>query len=351
MRANLVAVQLRASLEDYASGEAFRRRMTGLMEQAERTVDFSLPTIVCFPETVGLWLSFVPEVYDQIRDCTTIQGALVRGIPRNLRRFLGACWRYRTIGVPTIFLETALEAEEIYRETFSGLARRYGCYLQAGTLYVPPIEDEPVKGRHMLGRKVYNTAYLFGPNGLCLQRVPKRNLAPPLEHRFGFTAGAKTDLHPIDTPLGRLGILICYDGFHESLVEYYDNLGVQIVLTPSHSDRNWEQPTGFNNAITVGEAWARHGIAPMIQGRLNIRYALVAMMAGRVLDLEGQGCSHIAYNTGEVDAPPQRFLLAQATSHTGEEIVAATVDLPEQPGSIHAPQASGEPCDGQRGTG
>ena len=330
MRVNLVAVQMRANLEDYASAEAFRRRMAGLMERAAGTVDFSIPSIVVFPETVGLWLSFVPEVYDQIRDCVTIQQALVRGIPRNLRRFLRASWRFRTLGVPTIFLETALEAEATYRATFSELARRYGCYLQAGTLYVPPIEDEPVKGRHLLERKVYNIAYLFGPNGLCLQRVAKLNLSPPLEHRFGFAPGDKTDLQPIETPLGRLGILICYDGFHESLVEHYDALGAQIILTPSHSDRNWEQPTGFNGAITVGEAWERHGIAPMIQGRLNIRYAVVAMMAGRVLDLEGQGCSHIAWNAGEVGAPTKRFLLAKASSHTGEEIVATTVELPEQ---------------------
>jgi len=327
MQVNLVAVQVRAALEDYASGEAFRRRMAGLMEEAAKRVDFSRPSIVVFPETIGLWLSFVPQTYHQIRDSTSIRQALVRGIPRNLPRFLGAAWRYRTLGVPTIFLETALEAEATYRETFSELARRYGCYLQAGTIYIPTIEDEPVKGRHQLGRKVYNVAYLFGPNGLCLQRVPKRNLSPPLEHRFGFTPGDKTELQPIDTPLGRLGILVCYDGFHQSLVERYDSLGVEIVLNPSHSDRNWEQPAGFNNVITVGEAWQRHGIAALIQGRLHMRYAVVAMMAGRVLDLEGQGASHIAHNTGEVGAPAPRFLLARASSHTGEEIVAATVDL------------------------
>ena len=271
MRGNLVAIQLRAGLEDYASNDAFRRRMTGLMEKAAKKVDFNLPTIVCYPETVGLWLSFVPEVYEQIKDCKTIIEALIKGIPQNLPRFLGACWRYKTVAVRTIFLETALEAEAVYRDTFSGLARRFGCYLQAGTLYVPPIEDEPVKGRHMLSKKVYNTAYLFGPNGLCLQRVPKRNLSPPLELRFGFTPGDKTELQPIDTPLGRLGMLICYDGFHEMLVEDYDSKGVQVILSPSHSDRGWEKPAGFNKSITVGEAWERHGLAPLVQGRQNIR--------------------------------------------------------------------------------
>ena len=328
MRANLVAIQVRSHIDDYASGDAFRARMTGLMERAARTVDFGLPTIVCFPETIGLWLSFVPEVYEQIRDCTSIKQALIRGIPRNFGRFAGACWRYKTLGVPTIFLETALDAEAIYHDVFSDLARQYGCFLQAGTIYIPPIEDEPVKGRHQIGRKVYNFAYFFGPNGLCLQRVPKRNLSPPLEHRFGFTRGPRTEMHPIDTPLGRLGILICYDGFHESLIEHYDSLGVELILNPSHSDRNWEQPAGFNTGITVGEAWQRHGVGALIQGRLNVRYAVVAMMAGRVLDLEGQGCSHIAVNTGEVAAAADRFVLTQASSHTGEEIIAATVDLP-----------------------
>lgn len=330
MQANLVAVQVRAKIEDYASGDVFRKRMAGLMENVADTVDLRLPTIVVFPETIGLWLSFVPEVYDQIKDCATIQQALLRGIPPNIGRFLRACWRFKTFGVPTIFLETAVEVEATYRDTFSTLARQYGCYLQAGTIYVPPIEDEPVKGRHQIGRKVYNLAYLFAPNGLCLQRVPKLNLSPPLEHRFGFAAGDRQDLRPIDTPLGRLGTLICYDGFHESILERYDSLGVQIILNPSHSDRNWQQPAGFNNGITVGEAWRRYGAAALLQGRLNIRYAVVAMMAGRVLDLEGQGCSHIAVNTGEPGAPAGRFLLAQASSHTGEEIVAATVELPER---------------------
>lgn len=329
MRANLVAVQLRASVDDYASAQAFRDRMAGVMERVAQTVDLRLPTIVCLPETVGLWLSFVPEVYEQIRSSKTIRGAIVRGIPPNFERFVRACWRFKTVGVRTIFLETALEAEATYRETFSSLAKQYGCYLQAGTIYLPTIEDEPVKGRHAIGKRVYNTAYLFGPNGLCLQRVRKRNLAPPMEVQFGFSPGGRTDLHPIDTPLGRLGILICYDGFHETLVERYDSLGVQIILNPSHSDRDWERPAGFNRAITVGEAWERHGLSPMIQGRLNVRYAVVAMMAGRVFDLEGQGCSHIARNTGEVGAPSDRFLLAKATSHTSEEIVAATVDLPD----------------------
>ncbi len=328
-RVNLVAVQVRAALEDYENGKTFRRRMEGLMEKAAETVDFSTPTIICFPETIGLWLTFVPEIYNRIEDATTIQQAIIRGIPPNLGRFIKASWKHKTLGVTTIFLELALEAEAIYRETFSDLAKQYSCYLQAGTIYIPEIEDEPVKGRHIIGRKVYNVAYLFNPQGVILQRVPKRNLSPPLEHKFHFAAGDRLDLHPVNTPLGRLGTLICYDGFHESLVEHYDSLDVDIVLNPSHSDRNWEQPAGFNKAITVGEAWKRHGVGAMIQGRPNIKYAIVSMMAGRVLDLEGQGCSHIVRNAGEAGARSESWVMAQASSHTAEEIISAQIDIPD----------------------
>jgi hypothetical protein len=50
------------------------------------------------------------------------------------------------------------------------------------------------------------------------------------------------------------------------------------------------------------------------------------MMAGRVLDLEGQGCSHIAYNR-RAAAPLIACHRAGIVPH-GEEAVAATVDLP-----------------------
>ena len=158
----------------------------------------------------------------------------------------------------------------------------------------------------------------------------RRPTPPPGLPAAALTRGSAPDEPPpVRHALGTMVILIDYEGFHESVVGHEDRLGVESILHPSHSDRNWEQPAGFNHAITVGEAWEQHGVGAMIQGRPNIQYAIVPMMAGRILDLEGQGCSHIAGNTGEVGAPAARFLLARATSHTGEEIVAATVELPE----------------------
>jgi len=95
MRINLVAVQARMELEDYASPERFRQRMAGLMQGAVGAVDRSLPTLVVYPEAIGLYLSFVPFYYDLIKDCRSLTQAALRVIPRRFWRLLALTLRHR----------------------------------------------------------------------------------------------------------------------------------------------------------------------------------------------------------------------------------------------------------------
>lgn len=326
MRANLVAIQARPMMSDYANGEAFYKKMADLMARAAREVDTSLPTLVAYPEGIGLPLAFVPQTYHQIGDARTILQVFVRAIPRNLPRFTRAFLRFRTAFFRTVFLETALEAEDIYVTTFSTLAREYGVYLCAGCIYLPHIEEEAVKGRHVVGRAVYNQSYLFNPAGVCLRRTPKVNLAPPTEPRFGFTGGNRSDVMPVDTRIGRLGTLVCYDAFHRSLIERMDAMGVETLINPSHNERRWEAPAGFNESITVGEAWMRHGLPTMIQGREHLRFGVTPMLVGPVFDVRSHGQSRICRNLGRADADPHASLLAQARVDE-EDVIYATVDL------------------------
>lgn len=328
MKINLVAVQARPEIDDYASFEAFRRKMADLMRQACASVDLGHPTLVAYPEAIGLYLSFVPYHYEQIRTCRTLNQAALRVLPRLAPRLLRVAWRHRRLHpFAALFLQHALEAEQAYTETFSGLAKEYGVYLLGGSLYVPPIEEEVLKGRYFLSRRIHNTAYFFAPNGLCLCRVPKVNLAPPTETGTGFHGAAKSELVPIDTALGRVGILICYDGFHRSLVEHYDALGAQIILQPSYNEHPWDAPNSQDASYVESEIWLEHGLASLIQGRENIRYAVNPMMVGKILSMEAEGKSTVSRNTGRVGAPPEETIVAIAGSPTAEEIVTATADI------------------------
>ena len=326
MKVNLVAIQAKPRMSDYADADAFYAKMSALMERAVRDVDRALPTIVAYPEGIGLPLAFVPQTYHQIGDAKTIVQVFMRAVPKNLPRFTKAILKFRTSMMRAVFLETALEAEDIYVSTFSTLASEYGVYLAAGCIYLPHIEDEAVRGRHRIGRAVYNQSYFFSPGGVCLRRTPKINLAPPTEPRFGFSPGHRSDIMPIDTKIGRVGTLICYDAFHRSLVERVDAMGVETLINPSHNERRWDAPAGFDRSITVGEAWIRHGLPAMIQGREHLRYGVSPMLVGPVFDVRSHGQSRICQNLGRVDADPHKAILAEACVDE-EDVVYATVDM------------------------
>jgi predicted amidohydrolase len=327
---NLVAVQASPELADYASAHAFHAKMAALAQQAVAAVDRRHPTLLAFPEAIGLFLTFVPFHYDDVKHCRTLRQALLKALSRRLPSFLGAMWRHKLPNLRrAAFLDTALAAEKIYSDTFASLAREHGVYLLAGSLYTPPIEEEVVKGRHILSTRVYNTSYLFSPQGVILRRIPKVNLIEPLETAAGFERGPKSELCPVDTALGRIGVLICYDAFHHTLVEHYDALGTDILVQPSYNNDLWDGPWSGGRDLTEGQAWLRFGLPAMIQGRENIRYGVNPMMVGRIFDLVGQGRSSISINTGRPGASLEDALLAIAATPDGEEIVAATVDAPD----------------------
>ena len=75
---NLVAVQARPELADYASAHAFHTKMAALAQRAVAAVDRRHPTLLAFPEAIGLFLSFVPFHYDDVKDCRTLRQALLK---------------------------------------------------------------------------------------------------------------------------------------------------------------------------------------------------------------------------------------------------------------------------------
>jgi predicted amidohydrolase len=232
------------------------------------------------------------------------------------------------------FIDHAVETERAYVETFSSLAREYGVYLAAGSIGLPPMEGEPSKGgRHVMDEtKVYNTSYLFSPRGVCLRRVPKVNITEPFENRL-FDSGPRSELTPVDTALGRVGTLVCWDGFHQTLVEHYDALGVDILLKPSYNQHPWDGPCSYGAPCTEGENWLRTGCPSIIQGRENIQYGVNAMMVGAVFeDMLAEGLSSVSRNTGRVGASWEEGVVAMAEKPDSEEIVAATVEVDGQPG-------------------
>lgn len=103
-----------------------------------------------------------------------------------------------------------------------GIARRWGIYLQPGSL---PVQDGDGQYR--------NRAWLFGPDGV-LGFQDKLLMTRFEREQWGIAAGQ--GLQVFDTELGRLGILICYDNEFPMLARYLAEQGADLILAPSCTD-------------------------------------------------------------------------------------------------------------------
>jgi nitrilase len=96
---------------------------------------------------------------------------------------------------------------------------------------------------------IYNTLLLFGPDGLLSKH---RKLMPTHHERLFHGIGAGDDLQVADTPLGRIGGLICWEN-RMPLARYsVYKLGPQIWLAPTADDSDGWLATVRHIAIESG---------------------------------------------------------------------------------------------------
>ena len=108
----------------------------------------------------------------------------------------------------------------------SRMARELGLYLAGGS--VPELE----------GERVYNTCYFFSPEGEELARHRKVHLFDidvPGGQRFkeSDTLTAGDQITVVDTPLGKIGLAICFDIRFSELFRVMGARGAQIILVPA----------------------------------------------------------------------------------------------------------------------
>lgn len=193
-----------------------------------------------------------------------------------------------------------LYAEEEEGESFqslSAMARKNGVVLVGGS--IPELCD---------GR-IYNTSYIFGPDGKLLGRHRKVHLFDvdvPGGIRFResdvLTAGESITV--VDTPAGRIGVAICFDIRFAEMFRAMAVAGAEIICVPA----------AFN--MTTGPAhW-----------ELSFRMRAVdnqCFVAGCSPARDETG-SYVAYGHS-LAADPWGTVLAQAG--TCEQVVLADLDL------------------------
>jgi predicted amidohydrolase len=132
----------------------------------------------------------------------------------------------------------ACDEWEIYLKRYQSLAKELGICIVPGTI----VEryTEPTSGSEE--DKLLNTAYFIDNTGSITGKYIKKNLwHPEREHLTSST----TDAHQVfDTPLGKVGLLICWDlAFPEAFRELISQ-GAQLIIIPSFWTLNDCSPAG-----------------------------------------------------------------------------------------------------------
>lgn len=128
----------------------------------------------------------------------------------------------------------AVEVPGEETELLGQKAKEYGLYLVGATMeYVPEWED-----------RFFNCAFIIGPDGKVIHKYRKMQVASPWElstspHDMREEYSAKygwepENLFPVtDTPIGRLGTYICYDGHFPEVARALALNGAEVLIRPT----------------------------------------------------------------------------------------------------------------------
>ncbi|RJE25970.1 hydrolase, carbon-nitrogen family [Aspergillus sclerotialis] len=123
---------------------------------------------------------------------------------------------------PSYSPQTHLTVTKPYLEAYKSLAKELSLCIVPGTI----VENHPVGGKDVY----YNVAYFIDSTGNIIGEYRKKNLWLP--ERDFLSAGREKN-RVFDTPIGKVGMLICWDIAYPEAFRELVSQGVQIVVAPT----------------------------------------------------------------------------------------------------------------------
>ncbi|WP_249672782.1 nitrilase-related carbon-nitrogen hydrolase [Pseudomonas abieticivorans] len=273
---NLLGIQPELYPADYQSLYRLHRKLGAYLQGARDLGLLNAKTVVVLPEHIGTWLwarGEKDELYQAAHEEEAFNWLAVSNPLRFARAWLRASGKDRLQDTQLRMKAEAMASD--YQALFGGLAKEFGVTLVAGSIVLP----EPIVagGQLHVGRgALYNASVVFGADGQPLGQ-PQRQLYPLYETRNYIRASKDQHLQVLDTPAGRLGILIGNDSWYAANYVQLNSQAAQLIAVPaSIADKgHWNLPwRGFNRRhipedatlkpgeVTEGQAWQRLNLGP-----------------------------------------------------------------------------------------
>ncbi|HET9318780.1 MAG TPA: nitrilase-related carbon-nitrogen hydrolase [Bryobacteraceae bacterium] len=200
------------------------------------------------------------------------------------------------------YFESAIDVPGPETESLAAAARKHGVYLVIGA-----IERE-------IGT-LYCTALFFGPEGRLLAK--HRKLMPTAMERLVWGFGDGSTLPVLDTPLGRIGAVICWENYMPLLRAAMYAKGIQLYCAPTVDDRDTWIPTMQHIALE-GRCFVLSACQFIRRGDYPADYPAI----------QGDAPETVLIRGGSVIVNPMGRILARP-NYEGECIQVADLDLGE----------------------
>ncbi|NWC95076.1 MULTISPECIES: carbon-nitrogen hydrolase family protein [unclassified Pseudomonas] len=313
-RGNLLGIQPELFPADYQSVERLHLKLAAYLQKARDQGLINDKTIVVLPEHIGTWLMVSGEK-NELYQATNLKEAMNWLSASNpllfLRALISAKGNDRLDDAYLRMKAPAMARD--YQVLFGGLAKEFGVTLVAGSIALP--NPSISQGQLQIGHgALYNTSVVFDRDGLPVGQ-PQRQLYPIFDERGFIEPGDENTVSVVDTPAGRLGILIGSDSWYPDNYRKLNEQGAQLVAVPAFviGRETWDKPwRGFKSVSTPpeislkpeelseGEAW--HRLTLISQQPISQATAgMSVFLRGQFFDMSGAGQSFLSSN-GQVFA-------------------------------------------------
>jgi predicted amidohydrolase len=313
-RGNLLGIQPELFPADYQSLERLHLKLAAYLQKARDQGLVNDKTIVVLPEHIGTWLMVSGEK-NELYQATNLKEAMNWLSASNPLLFLRALISAKgddRIDDAYLRMKAPAMARD-YQVLFGGLAKEFGVTLVAGSIALP--NPSVSQGQLQIGHgALYNTSVVFDRDGLPVGQ-PQRQLYPIFDERGFIEPGDENTVSVVDTPAGRLGILIGSDSWYPDNYRKLNEQGAQLVAVPAFviGRETWDKPwRGFKSVSTPpeislkpeelseGEAW--HRLTLISQQPISQATAgMSVFLRGQFFDMGSAGQSFLSSN-GQVFA-------------------------------------------------
>jgi predicted amidohydrolase len=310
----LVGAQIRLTQYDYRTEATFTAALERTLKRVRMDHPEPGPKLVVFPECIGLALVLTgsrPVVFKMAwmaEAISSVAGVLMVKDPAFRTAF--HAWMRRTGGNIARSTSNAMlthlgkRAFSTYLRVFTRLARKYGYYICAGSLYCPAFELVGGAPRFSDAIDIFNTCLTFDPDGRVINVT--RKVFPTASENGTVTPAPLEQMNVFDTELGRTGAMVCADAWFPECYQRFRAQGIKILLQPSmgFDATIWNQPwRGYSGQagpidvdpadigrLTEGEAWRKYSLLGRI-GSSGARFGVNPFQVGYLWEHQtgGQG--------------------------------------------------------------